>query len=969
MTQDELERDNAELRRRLGEAEDALAAIRSGEVDAIVVDGAHGARVFSLAGAEMVYRLAVQTMTEAVVNVALDGAILFCNPRFGELVATPAEQLLGRNIADYIAPEHGDGFQALLQRCSQHHVRQRVVFCGAAGVRTPTHLTGVPLRHGDRSSLCLLAADLTELETSSELIRQTRQQQRQLEAAAVIQRRAREAALNLARDANDARQRAEHIAAALREAHARLRRFIDADIVGVVIADAAGTILEANDYYLRVIGYTREELNQRNVDWLAVTPPEWRAADAKALAELRATDRCTPFEKEYVRRDGTRVAVLIADAMLPGPGETIASFVLDITDRKRAETALRESEARIQQALAASCSFTFEWVPATDTVRRSVSCEGILLLSGNEAEHDTGQRFFQRVHAADRERFVALLATLTPTRPGYTTEYRVVRGDGSVVMLEETGQAAFDAAGRLARLVGVSTDITARKQAEEELAQTRSQLAEGQRLAHLGSWEYCVATQNLIWSDEEKRIYGLATAQAPPDYETLLRRHVHPDDVAELEQRFRAALANQGPFDIEFRIVRLDGAVRWTYNKAQPHLDEQGNVLHYVGTTLDITERKQAEEALRASERREHARATELATLLDAAPVPVFIAHDPDCRHITGNRAAEEFLRTRPGGEVSLSAPAAVRPRHYRAVKDGRELGNDELPAQRAARGESVRNLDLQLVFDDGTSRDVIANGEPLLDEGGRPRGAVLVLTDITDLKQAEQQIRTSLREKEVLLKEVHHRVKNNMQVISSLVSLQEESLAIHPSSPGEQAGVRNPVTDDQVLGALAEMRDRIRTMALVHEKLYQSESLARINFADYADGLTAYLAQAQGGEDSDICLRLDVEPVSLPIDNAVPCGLILNELVTNAYKHAFRDHRPGTIVVRLQADPAGRVRLAVSDDGAGMPAGFDWRQASSLGLRLVQMLTRQIHGQVEARRPAGGGTEFVVEFGGKETP
>jgi PAS domain S-box-containing protein len=132
---------------------------------------------------------------------------------------------------------------------------------------------------------------------------------------------------------------------ALRMAHERLRRFVDADIVGVVIADAAGGVVETNDYYLRLIGFTRDEFEQGKVDWRAITPPEWRAVDERALAELRAAGTCTPFEKEYLRRDGTRVSVLIADAVLPGPQEEIASFVLDITERKRTEEALRESEA------------------------------------------------------------------------------------------------------------------------------------------------------------------------------------------------------------------------------------------------------------------------------------------------------------------------------------------------------------------------------------------------------------------------------------------------------------------------------------------------------------------------------------------------------------------------------------------------------------------------------------------------
>ena len=161
-------------------------------------------------------------------------------------------------------------------------------------------------------------------------------------------------------------------------------------------------------------------------------------------------------------------------------------------------------------------------------------------------------------------------------------------------------------------------------------------------------------------------------------------------------------------------------------------------------TNRDITERKRAEEALLASERRERERAAELATVLDAVPVPVVIVHDPDSLHMTGNRATDELLRHPRGAEVSVSAPPETRPRHFKPFKDGRELRLDELPAQRAARGEHVQDFEFNLVFDDGTVRDLLAYGTPLLDEQGRPRGAVHVLVDISQRKQAEEALRES---------------------------------------------------------------------------------------------------------------------------------------------------------------------------------------------------------------------------------
>ena len=149
---------------------------------------------------------------------------------------------------------------------------------------------------------------------------------------------------------------------------------------------------------------------------------------------------------------------------------------------------------------------------------------------------------------------------------------------------------------------------------------------------------------------------------------------------------------------------------------------------------------------LRESEKRERERAAELATLLESVPTPVFIVHDPHSLHITGNRAADDLLRIPRGSEVSLSAPPEVRPGHFRAIKDGRELRLDELPAQRAARGEDVENFEFSLVFDDGTTRHMLGYGTPLQDDEGRPRGAVHVLVDITARKQAEEALQTTLQ-------------------------------------------------------------------------------------------------------------------------------------------------------------------------------------------------------------------------------
>ena len=230
----------------------------------------------------------------------------------------------------------------------------------------------------------------------------------------------------------------------------------------------------------------------------------------------------------------------------------------------------------------------------------------------------------------------------------------------------------------------------------------------------------------------------------------------------------------------------------------------------------------------------------------------------------------------------------------------------------------------------------------PVRDDAGNILGAIEVSHDITAQKRAEAQIRASLAEKEVLLKEIHHRVKNNIQVISSLVALQADELQ-----------------DPAVRAAFQEVTHRVRSMALVHEKLYQGADLSRVEFDQYVRSLLDYLWRAHGAAAAGLKLTLDLEPVSLSLNAAVPSGLILNELVSNALKHAFACRAEGEVAVSLHSGRDSRLHLCVRDNGTGLPADLDWRQASSLGLRLVQMLAGQLDATIEVS--GGAGTEFTI--------
>jgi two-component sensor histidine kinase len=216
---------------------------------------------------------------------------------------------------------------------------------------------------------------------------------------------------------------------------------------------------------------------------------------------------------------------------------------------------------------------------------------------------------------------------------------------------------------------------------------------------------------------------------------------------------------------------------------------------------------------------------------------------------------------------------------------------------------------------------------------------------EIVQRERNEERISASLREKEALLSEIHHRVKNNLQIISSLLALQCER-----------------VTDQPVRLALMDSQSRIRSMALIHEQLYKSRDLSRIDFSEYIGNLSRALLKAHFTEAATVTIHACVDRIFLPVGMALPCSLIINELLTNCLKHAFAGDECGEVRIEFHCDNEGVYRMAVSDNGRGLPADFDWRNTSSLGLKLVMNLAEiQLGGSLDVHTQ--NGTCFRIEF------
>ncbi|MBM4240901.1 MAG: PAS domain S-box protein [Euryarchaeota archaeon] len=240
------------------------------------------------------------------------------------------------------------------------------------------------------------------------------------------------------------------------------------------------------------------------------------------------------------------------------------------------------------------------------------------------------------------------------------------------------------------------------------------------------------------------------------------------------------------------------------------------------------------------------------------------------------------------------------------------------------------KNYEIRLRDRHGKSKDFFATLDMI--PGTEKRIGSFI--DITDRKQAEDKIKASLKEKEVLLREIHHRVKNNMQIISTLLSLQSEQ-----------------IKDKRMIEFNKESQTRIQSMALIHENLYQSEDLARINFSEYVNNLIEELFHSYGVNPDIIEPNISVEDVTLNIETAIPCGLIINELISNSLKYAFPGGMSGEIILELHSDDKNRFTLTVSDNGVGFPEDIDFKTSKTLGMQLIYNLTRQLDGKIQVEK------------------
>lgn len=395
------------------------------------------------------------------------------------------------------------------------------------------------------------------------------------------------------------------------------------------------------------------------------------------------------------------------------------------------------------------------------------------------------------------------------------------------------------------------------------------------------------------------------------------------------ENLMQSFLANDQTKPMEIK-VNQDGDIGYLEVHHAPIMKE-GKVFAIQIIFRNITQRKNAENALIESRERLYDVNAYLEAIINASPFAIVDLY-PDGRvKSLWNPAAENifgWMREEVLGD------------HLPFLKNNEKCQNI---MRGALSGESKSDIELKCARKDNEIIYAMMATAPLLNADGDIQGIMATFADISDMMAAETQIKASLDEKEVLLREIHHRVKNNLQIISSLMSLQSEY-----------------TQEPETLKMFQESKNRIRSMALIHEKLYQSKDLAHVDFVEYLKSLVEMLLSFHREEGDEINVSFNCDQVNLEIDTAISMGLIVNELLSNCFKHAFPDQKNGEVIINLSKDEENYL-LEVVDNGVGIPEDIDIKNTDSLGLQIVQTLTIQLKGVLEHEND--GGTKFKLSF------
>jgi PAS domain S-box-containing protein len=545
------------------------------------------------------------------------------------------------------------------------------------------------------------------------------------------------------------RKRAEE---ALRKSEERWRSVFENSAVGVALTDMDGRFLATNHVYQTMLGYTEEELH--TLQFLDITHEDYRKANWALIAELvEGKRRQFQIEKKYRRKDGSSIWVSNNVSLVPGT-ERVSRFIMalseDITQRKRAEEALRRSEAYLAegQRLAKTGSWAVD--PKTEKcIYWSEEMRQIFGLDPQRSDLPDREEFLRLVHPEDRNRFNEQVDEALRAKADLEQDYRIVLPDGTVKHIHAIGHLVLDEAGNIIEGVGTDMDVTERKRTEEQLRRSEADLLEAQRISQTGSWKHDVLSGTVIVSPEVLRIFGVKPDEDVSTTEFWLSRN-HPDDQKRIRELFERAEIEKTDYEADYRIVLRDGATKHLHAIGHPILNESGELVEFIGTVMDITERKKAESELRRSE-------GYLAEAQKLTHTGSWAVQVPQMENVYWSKEMYRIFGLDPDR----------KPPSY--VEVARRLHPEDSPyhtnvVEQAIRDRTDFQADYRILPPNGGTRYIHVVGHPVVNASGDVIQLVGTAMDVTERKQAEEKI----REQEVELRQILDAAPQHLSVLRS---------------------------------------------------------------------------------------------------------------------------------------------------------------------------------------------------------
>ena len=751
----------------------------------------------------------------------------------------------------------------------------------------------------------------------------------------------------------------------LAEREAKIRRLVEANIIGVFVGDFDGRILEANDAFLRILGYDREDLAAGRINWKDLTPRDWRDRDTLWIEEHKRTGVRLPIEKEYLRKDGTRVPVLLGSATFEEGGNQSVAFVLDLTESKHAERtaslsaeALRRSEAHLAEA---------QKLSHTGAVAYNGTA---ILFASEETYHIWGfdpalglpsrEVVFQRIHPGDRDWLNAEVRRAVDEKRRYSIAYRILLPDGTVKHLETIGQPVFSASGKLVEIFATQTDVTERKRAEQALQRSQFYLSEGQRLAHMGSWALNLSGFFDHWSHELFQIYGLDPQKAAPTLEQYLAT-VHPVDRDFMAETIRRMHAERCGCDVKKRIVRSDGEVRYIRCVGVPVIEDE--VLKgFLGSAMDITEQELLTQEL---ERRE-------AYLAEAQGLShTGSAAYNDTTILYWSEETYRILGFDPRDGVPSYEAAAQR-----THPDDQERVREQ--AHRAVQQKRDYKLEYRISLPTGTIKHIEMNAHPKFSESGELVEVVSTLIDVTERKRAREE-HERLRQLEADLAHMN-RLSMMGELAASLAHEITQPIAAarnnaraalnfldkQPSDLGEVREALNSVVGDaDRAGVIVDrMRDHIKKAPPRKHRFDLNEAINEVI-------VLARSAIAENGVSVQTRLSEGLAPVEG--DRVQLQQVILNLVLNAAEAMSAVDEGARELLISTEQSRPNGVLVAVRDSGPGIDPehiervfeAFYTTKSSGVGMGLsICRSIIEAHGGrlwADANEPRGAAFRFTL--------